>query len=111
MEQAFLAEMGRRIQERRKALRLSQEELAERADISKQTVSRAENAQRELGAGNLARISRALGVSSDYLLNGEYTGEDVRLLNQKTTNLTNRQFGYLEDLVKKFVDMCEEGIV
>lgn len=111
MGEAFLTEMGKRIQERRKALRLSQEELAERADISKQTVSRAENAQRELGAGNVRKIANALEVSADYLLTGEHTSADVLLLNQRATNLTGRQFGYLEDFVKKFIEMCDEGVI
>jgi len=108
MGEAFLAEMGKRIQERRKTLRLSQEELAEMADISKQTVSRAENARRELGAGNLAKIAKALEVSSDYLLTGEHTASDVQLINQKAANLTHRQYSYLEDLTKKFIEMCAE---
>ena len=111
MAEAFLAEMGRRIQERRKSLRLSQEELAERAEVSKQTVSRAENAQRELGAGNLSRIAKVLGVSADYLLTGEHTGADVMLLNRKAANLTTHQFRYLEDFMVKFIEMCDEGIV
>jgi len=111
MGEAFLAEMGKRIQDRRKALRLSQEELAERADISKQTVSRAENARRELGAGNLARIALALGVSTDYLLTGKHTESDVWLLNQKTLSLNSHQYSYLEDFVKKFIEMCDEDII
>ena len=111
MAEAFLIEMGRRIQERRKALRLSQEELAERADISKQTVSRAENAQRELGAGNLAKIAQALEVSSDYLLTGHYTEADIQLLNRKVASMTIRQYAYLADFINKFMEMCDEGIL
>ena len=111
MVEAFLIEMGKRIQERRKAQRLSQEDLAERAEISKQTVSRAENGQRELGAGNVAKLAQALGVSTDYLLTGKYTAADVQLLNQKAENLTSRQFGYLEDIVKTFIAMCDDGSV
>ena len=108
MGKAFIAEMGKRIQERRKALRLSQEELAERSEITKQTVSRAENGQRELGAGNVMKIAQALEVSTDYLLTGEYTSADVQILNQKVTNLTNGQYEFLEDFVKKFIEICDE---
>ena len=111
MEAEFLAGMGRRIQVRRKALRYSQEELAEKADISKQTVSRAENGKRELGAGNLMKIALALGISTDYLLTGEYTNDDVKILNQKITNLTTRQFEFLEDVVRNFTEMCKEGFI
>ena len=110
MGEVFLAEMGKRIQERRKTLRLSQEELAEKANISKQTVSRAENAQRELGAGNLHNIAKALEVSTDFLLTGTYTENDALHLSGKAANLTNRQFAYLEDLIKIYIDMCNEEI-
>jgi transcriptional regulator with XRE-family HTH domain len=111
MREVFLIEMGKRIQERRKTLRLSQEELAEKADISKQTVSRAENAQRELGAGNLFNIAKALEVSTDFLLSGTYTEKDVLNLSHRAANLTGRQFTYLEDIIKKYIDMCNEEIV
>ena len=111
MGEAVLAGMGKRILERRKTLGLSQEELAERADITKQTVSRVENNQRELGAGNLLKIANALDISTDYLLTGQYTGADVQILNQKVSNLTNRQHRFLEDFIKKFAEMCKEGFI
>lgn len=111
MGEAFLAEMGKRIHERRKTLRLSQEELAERAEMTKQTVSRAENGLRALGAGNVIKISKALEVSADYLLTGEYTGADVQILNKKIANLTNSQCRFLEDFIRNFVEMCKEGLI
>lgn len=107
----FLVQMGKRIQDRRKSLRLSQEELAERADISKQTVSRVENAQRELGAHNLLKIAKALEVSPDYLLTGEYTANDALILDRKASSLTGSQLNYLEDFIKKFIEMCNDGII
>jgi len=109
--EAFLAEMGRRIHERRKTLRLSQEQLAEKAEITKQTVSRIENGLREPGAGNLLKIAKALDVSADYLLSGEYTGADALILNQNISNLTSRQIEFLENYIKSFIEMCDEGIV
>jgi transcriptional regulator with XRE-family HTH domain len=111
MEDSFLIEMGRRIQDKRKLLRLSQEEVAERAELTKQTVSRAENGQRELGAKNVARLAKALGMSTDYLLNGERTEVDVRILDRKIASLTDRQYSFLEDIIKNFIDICEEGSV
>ena len=107
----FLAEMGKRILERRKDLRLSQEELAEKAEISKQTVSRAENGLRELGAGNVAMMASALGVSADYLLTGKYTAADVQLLNQKVSGLTPNQHRHLERFINVYIEMCEDGTV
>ena len=101
--------MGRRIQDKRKNLRLSQEELAESVGLSKQTVSRAENGQRELGAQNVARLARALEMSADYLLTGERIDADVMKLDKKLANLTERQYKFLEELIRIFVDMCDDG--
>ena len=111
MKDDFLTEMGRRIHEKRKNLRLSQEELAERAELSKQTVSRAENGQRELGAQNVARLAKALEMSADYLLNGERIDADATMLDKKLANLTERQYKFLEELIRIFVEMCEDSSV
>ena len=43
MEEKLLKEMGRRLSARRKQLRLTQEEVAELADMTTQTISTAEN--------------------------------------------------------------------
>ena len=108
MKNDFLTKMGRRIYEKRKSLRLSQEELAESAEISKQTVSRAENGQRELGAQNVARLAKALEMSADYLLTGERIDADVMALDKKLANLSERQYKFLEELIRIFIDMCED---
>lgn len=111
IDNTFLIEMGKRIQEKRKSLRLSQEELAEMAEISKQTVSRAENAQRELGAQNVKRLAKALGTSTDYLLTGDRTDADLRILDDKLKDLTSHQYRYLEEFVRIFVEMSKDGSV
>jgi len=107
----FLNEMGQRIHSKRKSLRFSQEELAEKAEISKQTVSRAENGQRELGARNVMRIARALELSADYLLTGEHVDKDSFILNKKIENLTDRQYRFLEEFVRNYIVMCEDDSV
>ncbi len=69
----FYIEMGKRIVARRKQLKISQEELAEQTGLSTQAVSTAERGTKALRPENLLKISRALGVSADYLLSGETT--------------------------------------
>ncbi len=107
----FLNEMGERIQNKRKRLRLSQEALAEMAEISKQTVSRAENGQRELGAQNVAKLAKALEMSTDFLLTGERTDNDLLKLDERLKKLTERQYQFLEELIRNFIEMCEDGAV
>lgn len=62
--------MGLRIVERRKQLYLSQEELAEKAEISVQMLSTTEKGAKAIRPINLLKISQALNVSTDYLLTG-----------------------------------------
>lgn len=69
----FNDEMGKRIIKRRKQLGLSQEQLAELADVSPQMISTAERGNKSILSENLYKISKALNVSADYLLSGEIT--------------------------------------
>ena len=73
----LLKDMGKRISERRKDMKLSQEELAELAEVSPQLLSTAERGTKALRPENLLKISTALGVSVDYLLTGEIMVREV----------------------------------
>ena len=86
--QKFLKEMGRRMYAQRKQLGLTQEQVAELADISPQLLSNAENGTQVIGSDKLYRISLALGVSADYLLSGELSGKDIQLLENKLQSLS-----------------------
>lgn len=62
--------VGTRIRDARHAAGLSQLELADRAGIDNKTVSRAENGVYAVSVDQLARLARALGVTSSELLPG-----------------------------------------
>lgn len=62
--------IGRRIKEVRKAQGISQEKLAELADLSTQYMSQIETAARKASLTSLVKISNALNVSLDELLYG-----------------------------------------
>ncbi|MBQ9414297.1 MAG: helix-turn-helix transcriptional regulator, partial [Clostridia bacterium] len=66
----FLEQMGSRIALRRKALRMTQEELAETIGVSTQMVSNLELGKKAVRPENLARVCAALGLSADYVLTG-----------------------------------------
>jgi len=108
MEDNFISSMGNRIYSLRKHLRLSQEELAEKADTTKQTISLAEKGKQELRAGNVAKIADALGVSTDYLLKGIRIDSDDMVLDRRIRNLNNDQYDFLSETINKFVDFCEK---
>lgn len=104
----ILVQIGRRIFERRKQLRITQEDLAERADVTPQTISSAERGQKSLRSENLFRVSKALGVSSDYLLTGNITGVDLQYLSDKLSGLTPVQYRRLEDMIDIYLAAISE---
>lgn len=99
----LLREMGNRIYDRRKQLRLTQESLAEAAGITPQTVSAAELGKKALRPENIINICSALDISPDYLLLGRISGEDKSLLIQKVSQLTPVQYHHLEDIIDSFI--------
>ena len=60
-----LLEIGKRITDRRKSLGWTQEELADRGDLTPQFVSYAESGKRAMRPENLLKLSSTLGVSAD----------------------------------------------
>lgn len=63
--------LGDRIREAREAKGWTQEQLADKAQISKGFLSDVENNKRNVSAENALRIADALGMSLDYLMRGE----------------------------------------
>lgn len=60
----------------RKSNGLSQEELAEKLHVSRQTVSRWESGSALPDANNILQISALFGVTTDYLLKDNHPGDD-----------------------------------
>lgn len=94
-----LTEMGQRIMERRKKLGLTQEALAEKSDVTTQSVSYAEAGKRAMRPENLLKIAAALGVSADYLLTGEIIDKDLLILADKLRRLTPSQVRLIENVI------------
>ncbi len=59
----------------RKTRGLSQEELAEKLNVSRQAVSRWEVGSALPDAGNILQLSKLFGVTADFLLNDEYESD------------------------------------
>ena len=63
--------VGERIREIRLDLDLNQDQLADRAGLSKGFLSDVENNKRNIGSESLLKLANVLGASVDYLLRGE----------------------------------------
>ena len=103
----LLKQVGYRILSRRKQLRMTQAELAEKAGITPQTVSSAELGKKALRPENIIRISSALGISTDYLLLGEINACDHSTLISKISNLSPIHYQHLEDIINSFIAALE----
>lgn len=103
-----LVEMGKRITERRKFQGLSQEELAEKADLIPQTISTAERGVKAICPENLLNLSKALGVSADYLLTGEIIDKDICLIANSLNDKTPEQIRLIEQIINNCSELCHK---
>ncbi len=69
-DKPFYAALGQRIAERRKALGLTQQQLAETLGIAQQTLAHYEVGRLRVAAALLPPLSRVLGLSLDELFGG-----------------------------------------
>lgn len=100
----LLIDMGLRIQELRKQMNMTQEALAERAGMTSQTISTAELGKKALRPENIVKLSRALGVSTDYLLTGCLNARDYTIIDQKLQAASPRQY----DRIMRMIDIMLE---
>ena len=108
MEENTVIEMGKRIYNIRTKLKLTQEEAAEKANTTKQTLSAAEKGKNELRASNIVRYADALGVSTDYLLKGLPSDSDLVFLDKRIKTLNKEQYDFLSKVINNFIDLCEK---
>ena len=69
----FLKEMGQRIMVRRKSLRMTQEELAEKLGVSTQMISNLALVKNAIRPEILAKVCTVLELSADFILTGTNT--------------------------------------
>lgn len=94
-----LIEIGNRITKLRKQFGWTQEELAEKAELTPQFVSYAESGKRAMRPENLLKLSRAINVSADYLLTGDIIKKDILKLSEKLQKLSASQIKIIESII------------
>ena len=97
-----LVEIGKRIQGRRKQMGLTQEQLADKMDVSIQMVSNLERGNKAIRIENLIKLSQILNISTDYILTGKETTDDMQTLTEQMANLSQRDRKMMELLM----DFC-----
>ena len=95
----FLKEMGQRIMVRRKSLRMTQEELADKLGVSAQMISNLELGKKAIRPENLAKVCEVLGLSADFVLTGTNTKTAVDAVAEKLTRLTAEELQMVNDMI------------
>lgn len=97
-----LVEIGKRIQGRRKQMGLTQEQLADKMDVSIQMVSNLERGNKSIRIENLIKLSEILNISTDYILTGKETAEDMQALTEQMASLSQKE----RKMMKLLMDFC-----
>ncbi len=92
-------QIGRQVRQAREQARLTQEQLAERIDVSPQYVSDLERGVVGLSIQTLKRLCLALGVSSDQILFALSPENDLTALMEKCRGLSRGQFALLTEMI------------
>ena len=95
----FLKEMGQRIMMRRKSLRMTQEELAEKLGVSTQMISNLELGKKAIRPENLVKVCDALELSADFVLTGSNTQTAVDATAKKLIQLTKEELQMVSDMI------------
>ena len=87
--------LSEKIIQLRKVNSWSQEDLAEKLDVSRQAISRWENGTALPDAENVLQISKLFNVTTDYLLNDDYESDSdipaVQTATKETEDLFSRK--------------------
>lgn len=101
------AEIGARIREIRLKRHMTQEALAEKANIcNPQQMSNIERGLAGFSVARLKDICRVLEVESDYLLFGISASSAETLMHKYIEKMTNTQVENLMELVKLYTKIC-----
>lgn len=98
-------QVGRRLRMAREAAGLTQERFAELAGISPQNVSCVERGLAGVSLTVLRRMCEILHVTSDSLLMGAQSDNDVDAIAQRLRQLPPEQFRIVQDVINRLFEL------
>lgn len=105
-DEKLLKEIGERIFIRRRALKLTQEEVAEKMNVSIQMISNLELGKKAIRPENLIKISSVLNISTDYILTGENHDSQSDAVAEKMSRLSDEHL----NLISNVIDLCLNSV-
>lgn len=100
-------QIGEQIKSARERAKLTQEQFAERIDVSPQYVSDLERGVVGASIATLKSICTVLGVSSDQILFGSETENRAAAIAEKCKSLSEKQYMILSEIISKYVEAIE----
>ena len=96
--------IGNQIRVARESAGLTQDRFAEMVSLAPKNVSDIERGVVGISIGTLIRICETLAISSDSILFGEVTGNDVKCISDRLSNLPSDQFEIALDIINKLFE-------
>lgn len=88
---------------RRKQLGYTQEQAAEKSNLSHQFFSTVETGKKNLRAESIVKVANALNVSTDYLLLGTTNKKDFDNISNLLSILNGKELHCLEEIIKNYI--------
>lgn len=95
--------MGQRIAKRRKEQNMTQEQVAEKMNVSIQMISNLELGKKAIRPENLVNLCRVLGITADYILTGQKFTMNAQSIVNKLSALEDDDIGMVESLIDHFI--------
>ncbi len=98
----LMEDIGLRISKKRKEIGLTQEQLAEKMDVSIQMISNLEHGNKAIRIDNLINLCQILDVSTDYILTGKeappiITNDDLASLSERDRKMLKLIIAFCSD--------------
>lgn len=100
-------QIGEQIKAAREQARMTQEQMAERIEVSPQYVSDLERGVVGTSLATLKRVCTVLGIPSDQILFGRCKEDRSAVITDKCRNLSDKHFSILVDIVDKYIEAVE----
>ena len=104
MQQIDLIAIGNRIASERRRINITQEQLAEKMNVSIQMISNLERGNKAIKINNLLNLAQILGVSTDYILTGNKNPTEKGEAFAKLSSLPNDEYNIIEALITKLAE-------
>ena len=103
-KKAINIQIGNQVKKARETCHLTQEQFAERVEVSPQYVSDLERGAVGISIPTLKKVCAVLGVSADQILFGKKSQNRVAAIEERCVEMTDEQFSILMAIVEKYAE-------